>query len=133
MYVRRVEQSEDREVRRWLNYRGRHPTGIYEVTHTCYRIGAVVLGAPTRDQLDPAKILEVVRLKFDDCRPNDQSACLAAMRKHVRIWFPAIKLIIAHVDAPADGIVYSSDNWAPLGRRKKRNETKWKYLWARTP
>lgn len=113
------------------------------------RVGMMQIGRPSARTYDANRILELNRMYFVDEAPkNTESRALAMMRRHVRTWFPSIRLLISYSD-PAHGhtgAVYEADGWAPLGMTSSGPGMGWKsranrrdvpnskkQRWVRTP
>jgi hypothetical protein len=153
--IRRCQPSEAVASKTWLaerHYLQSAPPGfvhVYEFTERGRLIGGLILGRPTARQYDADRILEVTRLFFvDETPPHVESKGLALLRKHVRIWLPQIRLLLAYSDPEQghEGTIYEADGWAPLGttdgawgqgwksrvgRHEQRNSKKQR--WVRTP
>jgi hypothetical protein len=134
LHVRRLQPSEALEGRAWIaerHYLESAPPGfvhVYEFTLGGERRGGLILGRTSARQYDPERILEVTRLFFvDDTPPHVESRALALARKHVRIWIPKIRLLIAYSDPDQghEGIIYEADNWCPFGM----TDGAWGYGW----
>jgi hypothetical protein len=136
MEMRRCQPSETREVLEWIeerHYLRSTPPGfrvILEFTerHTG-RVGAMQWGRPTSRELDPAKVLELTRMYFDDKMPkNTESHALSMARRHIRVWMPEVRLLLAYSDPGQGhaGTVYEADGWAPFGRTAKSHGCGWK-------
>ena len=135
MIVRRAQPSEAREVVEWIkehHYSKSAPPGfifVLEFLEGRERVGAMQIGRPTSRELDFNLIMELTRMYFVDSAPfNTESSGLAMLRKHIRKWYPAIRLLLAYAD-PAQGHqgrVYAADGWAPFGRTAKSHGYGWK-------
>jgi hypothetical protein len=109
----------------------------------------MLLGRPAARSLDADRILELTRMYFvDEAPPNTESRALAMMRRHVRRWYPGVRLLLAYSDPEQGhtGIVYEADGWAPFGKTKGATGYGWKsrqgrrdtpcgpkLRWVRTP
>lgn len=155
MQMRRLQPSESREAADWIkerHYLKSTPPGYVhalEFLDGKTRIGAMLIGRPSSRELDANKILELTRVYFVDEAPkNTESKALAMMRKHIRIWLPLTRLLIAYSDPQQGhtGLIYEADGWAPFGMTKhtsgygwksregRRSEQCWpKQRWVRTP
>jgi len=155
MQIRRCQPSEARALLAWIkerHYLRSTPPGfivVLEFLEGRERIGAMQIGRPTSRGLDPDRIVELNRMYFVDEAPkNTESHALALMRKWVRTWLPAVKLILAYSDPSVGhaGTIYEADGWANFGRTKKdrtgwatrpdrqqRTATTQKLRWVRTP
>jgi hypothetical protein len=137
-----------------LHYLGSCPPGfvhVLEFTNGAILIGAMLIGRPASRGIDPAKVLELSRMYFvdGDMAPvNTESQALSMMRRHVRVWLPGIRLLVAYSDPEQghQGKVYEADGWAPFGMTGKHGGYGWrsregrrdmrlssKQRWVRTP
>ncbi len=154
-HIRRCQPSEARAVVAWLkerHYLHSAPPGfihVLEVIEGKDRVGALILGRPGPRELDSDRILELTRAYLIDEAPhNSESHVLALMRRHVRVWLPGIRLLLAYSDPAAghDGGIYEADGWAPFGKTRHRTGYGWrsrpnrssdpvspKLRWVRTP
>lgn len=159
--VRRCQPTEVGELLMWTgenHYRGCTPPGCVcglEVVSGRERIGALILGRPSapafnRGGYDVDTLLELTRMYMvDETERNAESKALAMMRKHVRLWYPIVGLLIAYSD-PSEGhkgTIYEADNWVKFGVTGDRTRsTGWnsrpgrkptagssKQRWIRTP
>ncbi len=155
MQLRRTQPSETRELMAWikaLHYTKRTPPGCVlalEFTEGRERVGAMLLGRPASKAWDATLIMELTRMYFVDAAPkNTESHGLSMMRRHVRVWLPTIRLLVAYSDPTQGhlGKVYEADGWAPFGMTGKKNGYGWKsrpnrnddpvcskQRWVRTP
>lgn len=127
LHLRRAQPSESRAVREWIvarHYSGTAPPGYVFALEFLLRgdlVGAMLVGRPTARALDPDHWLELTRMHFVDQTPLFvESRGLSLMRKHVRTWFPAVRMLIAYSDPSAghEGKVYEADGWARFGMTK---------------
>lgn len=157
MQLRRCQPSETRAVMAWIkerHYLRSTPPGyvaVIEFNEGRERVGAMMLGRPAARSLstDPPRILELTRVYFVDEAPkNTESRGLSMMRRHVRTWFPSIRLLISYSD-PSQGHgggIYEADGWAPFGMTTHKSGYGWrsrpnrkadpvtpKQRWLRTP
>lgn len=155
LHLRRAQPSEAIAQKHWIaerHYLESAPPGfvhVYEFTLGSELVGGAILGRPGARQYDPDRILEVTRFFFVDATPTHvESKGLAMMRKHIRIWIPKIRLLLAYSDPEQghEGTIYEADGWAPLGltdgawghgwnSRKGRRDQRVskKRRWVRTP
>lgn len=155
MNLRRCQPSESRATAFWvkeLHYLKSTPPGfvhVLEFTEGRDLIGAMLLGRPSSRALDASRILELTRVYFVDEAPkNTESQGLSMMRRHVRVWLPGVRLLLAYSD-PAQGhagTIYEADGWAPFGMTSHKTGYGWrsrpnrsddpvspKLRWVRTP
>lgn len=155
LHLRRAQPAEALASKAWIaerHYLQSAPPGfvhVYEFTLGGDLVGGAILGRTSARQYDPDRILEVTRFFFVDETPRHvESKGLAMMRKHVRVWLPAIRLLIAYSD-PAqghEGTIYEADGWCPLGMTEGAWGSGWgsregrraqpvskKRRWVRTP
>lgn len=155
LHCRRCQPSESRARKEWIaerHYLESAPPGFVNVYEFLIRrelVGGAILGRPSAKQYDPDLILEVTRFFFvDDTPPHVESRGLALMRRHVRVWLPSIRLLIAYSDPEQghEGKIYQADGWCPFGitagawgygwkSRQGRRDQKVskKQRWLRTP
>jgi hypothetical protein len=155
MHLRRCQPSEARAVLAWIkerHYLHSTPPGfvcVLEFLDGRERIGAMQLGRPAARKIDRDQILELNRMYFIDEMPkNTESRGLAMMRKHVRTWYPNIRLLVAYSDPQQGhtGMVYDADGWAAFGKTGHKTGYGWrsrpdrgndpvssKQRWVRTP
>lgn len=128
--LRRCQPTESRELRDWIkarHYTKTAPPGYVlalEFVQNGARVGAMLLGRPTSRGLDPDTWLELTRMFFVDAAPqNTESRALGLMRRHVRIWYPSIRALLAYSDPSVGhvGTVYIADGWACFGRTRNSN------------
>lgn len=153
--LRRCQPSEALASKDWIaerHYLESAPPGfvhVYEFLARGVLIGGALLGRTNARQYDPDRILEVTRFYFvDDTERFVESRGLALLRKHVRIWIPKIRLLIAYSDPERghEGTIYEADGWCQFGMtdgawgygwnsRKGRRDQKVskKHRWVRTP
>lgn len=133
--IRRCQPSETLAQRAWIvdrHYLESAPPGfvhIYEFTLRGLLVGGLILGRTSARQYNPDHVLEVTRLYFVDETPLFvESRGLALMRKNVRIWIPAIRMLVAYSDPEQghEGTIYSADGWADMGLTAGA----WGYGWA---
>jgi hypothetical protein len=149
-----AQAAVNRAVAAWIgehHYLRSTPPGfveVYEFLLRGQRVGAALIGRPAARQYNATCILELTRFYFvDDTPTHVESRGLALLRKHVRVWLPVIRLLLAYSD-PAqghEGTIYEADGWAPLGltagdnyRRQSRPGRRVapdsrKQRWVRTP
>lgn len=152
--MRRCQPSEVLNLMAWLekcHYKGYSPAGCVAAFEFCLdgRIGGILIGRPEARELNADRIMEFTRVHFiDETEHCIESSALARVRKHIRVWYPLIRLVLAYSD-PAEGhlgTIYEADGWAPFGRTKQRKATGWKsregrkseelgskIRWVRTP
>lgn len=160
MMIRRCQPSEVGSLLLWTgenHYLGSTPPGCVaglEVMEGSHRIGALILGRPSapafnRIGYDVDYLLELTRMYLvDDTERNAESKALAMMRKHVRMWMPQVRLLMAYSDPSAGhkGTIYEADNWSRFGMTGKVSGKGWnsrpgrkatqnasKQRWLRTP
>lgn len=161
MMVRRCQPAEVGELLTWTgekHYSGCTPPGCVcglEVMERAQRIGALILGRPGAPAFngtgyDVDRLLELTRMYMvDDTERNAESKALAMMRKHVRMWYPKVGLLVAYSDPSEghEGTIYEADGWTKFGMTGDRaNSTGWnsrpgrkptrnasKQRWLRTP
>lgn len=160
MMVRRCQPTEVGELLTWTgehHYRGCTPPGCVlglEVMERSDRIGALILGRPSAPAFNGAgydvdTLLELTRMYLIDATErNAESKALGMMRKHVRMWFPNVGLLIAYSDPSKghEGKIYEADNWVRFGMTGKVTGKGWnsrsgrkptenasKQRWVRTP
>lgn len=155
LHMRRSQPSEAIAQKHWIadrHYLQSAPPGfvhVYEFTLGGDLVGGALLGRPAARTYDADRVLELTRLFFVDDTPTMvESRGLSLMRKHVRIWIPAIRLLLAYSDPEAghEGTIYEADGWCPFGMtegawghgwnsRKDRRDVKAskKRRWVRTP
>ena len=152
---RRCQPSEAIAQKLWIadqHYLQSAPPGfvhVYEYTLRGQLVGGCILGRTAARQYNADRVLEVTRFFFvDGTPPNVESRGLALMRKHVRTWLPAIRLLLAYSDPEQghEGTIYAADGWCDLGltdgprgygwqSRQGRRDRKAsrKLRWVRTP
>lgn len=132
--IRRCQPSETIARKQWIaerHYLQSAPPGFVHVYEYLLRgdlVGGCILGRTSARQYDPKRVLEVTRFFFLDGTPsNVESRGLALMRKHVRMWLPAIRLLIAYSDPGQGhgGTIYNADGWCPFGMTDRA----WGYGW----
>lgn len=154
MTMRQAQPSEGRALQAWIgerHYTGCTPPGYglaLEFVAEGERVGGMLLGRPTSRELDPDVWLELTRMFFVDAMPlNTESRGLALMRRHVRVWLPRVRALIAYADPGQghEGKVYEADGWAAFGRTqgggagftnrpgRRPVERTSKVRWVRTP
>lgn len=155
MNIRRCQPAESRATARWigeLHYLKGTPPGFVHVLEFLEGrdlVGAILVGRPSAPKLNPDLILEFTRVYFIDEMPcNTESRALAMARKHIRVWLPQIRLLIAYSDPSHghQGKIYEADGWAPFGTTKSAKGYGWrsrpnrkddpvcpKMRWVRTP
>lgn len=153
--LRRAQPSEARFVKEWIkarHYTRRTPPGFVqalEFVNGREVIGAMLIGRPCGRSPYLDRWLELTRMYFVDEAPkNSESRGLAMMRRHVRIWLPNIRMLIAYSDPSQghEGTVYEADGWAPAGMTEHKTGYGWrsrpnrnddpvtpKLRWIRTP
>jgi len=153
--MRRTQPTESRELSAWIkqrHYTQRCPPGfVLALEFTCgsQRVGGMLLGRCAARKIDPATILELTRMYFIDEMPlNTESRGLSMMRRHIRTWLPAVRLLVAYSDSSVghEGKVYEADGWAQFGQTGKKTGYGWKsrpdrnddpvtskLRWVRTP
>jgi hypothetical protein len=155
--VRRCQPSESRATAEWigeLHYLKSKPPGFVHVLEFSERdllLGAIILGRPSSRgaQLNPDYVLEFNRVYLRDEAPkNTESQALAMARKHIRVWLPSIRLVIAYSDPSVGhlGTIYMADGWCPFGMTSHKTGYGWrsrpdrkndpvtpKLRWVRTP
>ena len=124
--IRRVQPGEARDVDTWIterHYRGCVPPGAVlrlEWILRGERIGAMMWGRPCARMLnaDADHLLELTRMYFDGDGAISMTAALAQARKHIRSWFPQVKLLLSYADPQQghEGIIYQADGWARFGK-----------------
>jgi hypothetical protein len=118
------------------------------------RIGALVLGRPSAPAFNGPgynvdTLLELTRMFMIDDTPRfAETKALGMMRKHVRMWFPQVGILIAYSDPSEghEGTIYAADNWVRFGMTGKITGSGWnsrpgrkptgkasKQRWLRTP
>ena len=118
------------EVDDWLaqrHYLGKPPAcarlRLVFRTRQGHQIGAMLWAQPTARELDQNRILELSRMAFvDDTEPFIESRALAMARKHIRKYFPKIKLLLSYCSVNRhQGTIYAADNWCPFGFARENN------------
>lgn len=127
LHIRRTQPSEARAAKHWIaerHYLESASPGfvhVYEYTLGGDLIGGAILGRPNARAYNPDRVLELTRFFFvDQTPPHVESRGLALMRKHVRMWIPKIRLLLAYSDPSQghEGAIYEADGWCDLGLTK---------------
>jgi hypothetical protein len=129
------QPSESRALRDWIaerHYTGSAPPGYVlalEFVQSGERVGGMLLGRPAARALDSRLWLELTRMFFVDGTPHStESQALSLMRRHVRVWGPNIKGLLAYANPAVghEGTVYLADGWAPFGKTGKHSDAGWR-------
>lgn len=157
--VRRSQPTEVGSLLAWTgdnHYLGCTPAGCVcglEVMDGNKRIGALILGRPSARGYNSSgykvdRLFELTRMYMvDETEHCVESKVLAMMRKHVRTWFPTVRMLIAYSDQSNghEGLIYEADGWTPFGMTaasktgwnsrdgRKATQSSAKQKWLRTP
>lgn len=155
LHLRRCQPHETRDTVAWVkeyHYLRTAPPGFVQVLEFSDGqriVGAQIIGIPAARSWNPEHVLCLHRMYFvDDTEPMVETRSLSLMRKHIRTWLPAIRMLISYSDPTVGhlGTIYDADNWANTGTTKESSGYGWrsrggercdtvtsKIRWMRTP